>query len=239
MKNLNGKKGKESEDRESEASINKFVKRLETENAEIRAEMEVSKLSALESVNTCLEDYIAAENRRIIELQEEMLQVEEAKKAIEITDKGLHRMGKQTKVVLLNVGVLKTILMLWLKYEYHDEAKIDVSLWILIPHLIAQLSKLLPPKAMKKSHNIIAEHKIYRHSIIQEINEFTEDRLLLMVLKDFTEQIRVKITGKCLFFRQTRTLVLILSVVNLLVKRSFGLIQVELEEKDKSLHEDM
>lgn len=85
---------------------NAAVRRLETENAEIRAEMEASKLSASESVNTCLEvarrekkylkrllawekqraklqDDIAAEKRRIIELQEEMLQVEAAKKAAE------------------------------------------------------------------------------------------------------------------------------------------------------------
>lgn len=85
---------------------NAAVRRLETENAEIRAEMEASKLSASESVNTCLEvarrekkylkrllawekqrvklqDDIAAEKRRIIELQEEMIQVEAAKKVAE------------------------------------------------------------------------------------------------------------------------------------------------------------
>lgn len=85
---------------------NAAVRRLETENAEIRAEMEASKLSASESVNTCLEvarrekkylkrllawekqrvklqDEIAAEKRRITELQEEMVQVEAAKKTAE------------------------------------------------------------------------------------------------------------------------------------------------------------
>ncbi|KAK9076572.1 hypothetical protein SSX86_004906 [Deinandra increscens subsp. villosa] len=85
---------------------NAAVRRLETENAEIRAEMEASKLSASESVNTCLEvarrekkylkrllawekqrvklqDDIAAEKRMIIELQEEMVRVEAAKKTAE------------------------------------------------------------------------------------------------------------------------------------------------------------
>ncbi|CAH1439613.1 unnamed protein product [Lactuca virosa] len=85
---------------------NAAVRRLETENAEIRAEMEASKLSASESVNTCLEvarrekkylkrllawekqraklqDDIAVEKRKIGELQEEMIQVEVAKKAAE------------------------------------------------------------------------------------------------------------------------------------------------------------
>ncbi|KAL7607799.1 MND1-interacting protein 1 [Lactuca sativa] len=85
---------------------NAAVRRLETENAEIRAEMEASKLSASESVNTCLEvarrekkylkrllawekqraklqDDIAVEKRKIGELQEEMIQVEAAKKAAE------------------------------------------------------------------------------------------------------------------------------------------------------------
>ncbi|KAF5800972.1 putative transcription factor C2H2 family [Helianthus annuus] len=85
---------------------NAAVRRLETENAEIRAEMEASKLSASESVNTCLEvarrekkylkrllawekqrvklqEDIAAEKRMIVELQEEMVRVEAAKKAAE------------------------------------------------------------------------------------------------------------------------------------------------------------
>ncbi|KAJ9549812.1 hypothetical protein OSB04_022355 [Centaurea solstitialis] len=85
---------------------NAAVRRLETENAEIRAEMEASKLSASESVNTCLEvarrekkylkrllawekqraklqDDIAAEKQRIVELQEEMVRIEAAKKAAE------------------------------------------------------------------------------------------------------------------------------------------------------------
>ncbi|KAL4570511.1 hypothetical protein LXL04_026167 [Taraxacum kok-saghyz] len=85
---------------------NAAVRRLETENAEIRAEMEASKLSASESVNTCLEvarrekkylkrllawekqraklqDDIAIEKRKISELQQEMVQVEVAKIAAE------------------------------------------------------------------------------------------------------------------------------------------------------------
>ncbi|KAI3710513.1 hypothetical protein L2E82_40296 [Cichorium intybus] len=85
---------------------NAAVRRLETENAEIRAEMEASKLSASESVNTCLEvarrekkylkrllawekqraklqDDIGVEKRKIAELQEEMVQVEAAKKMAE------------------------------------------------------------------------------------------------------------------------------------------------------------
>ncbi|XP_071701775.1 MND1-interacting protein 1-like [Rutidosis leptorrhynchoides] len=85
---------------------NAAVRRLENENAEIRAEMEASKLSASESINTCLEvarrekkylkrllawekqrvklqEDIAGEKRRIVELQEEMVQVEAAKKLAE------------------------------------------------------------------------------------------------------------------------------------------------------------
>lgn len=92
---------------------NAAVRRLETENAEIRAEMEASKLSASESVNTCLEvarrekkylkrllawekqraklqDDIAVEKRKIGELQEEMIQVEAAKKAAEVCFSYLH-----------------------------------------------------------------------------------------------------------------------------------------------------
>ncbi|XP_076912085.1 MND1-interacting protein 1-like [Bidens hawaiensis] len=93
---------------------NAAVRRLETENAEIRAEMEASKLSASESVNTCLEvarrekkylkrllawekqrvklqDDIAAEKRMIMELQEEMARVEAAKKAAEAKWKQEHK----------------------------------------------------------------------------------------------------------------------------------------------------
>ncbi|KAM7530966.1 hypothetical protein LguiB_034376 [Lonicera macranthoides] len=80
---------------------NAAVRRLETENAEIRAEMEASKLSASESVTTCLEiakrekkclkrllawekqktklqQEIAAEKQKISELQEQLVQVEAA-----------------------------------------------------------------------------------------------------------------------------------------------------------------
>ncbi|CAA0842223.1 RING/U-box superfamily protein [Striga hermonthica] len=78
---------------------NAAVRKLETENAEIRAEMEASKLSASESVTTCLEvakrekkclkkllawekhkakvqEEIASEKRRIMELERDLAQVE-------------------------------------------------------------------------------------------------------------------------------------------------------------------
>ncbi|KAL4584934.1 hypothetical protein LXL04_009545 [Taraxacum kok-saghyz] len=66
-----------------------------------------------------------------------------------------------------------------------------VSPWIPIPDLIAVLSKILPPKSMKEitqyRRNYI-ERKISRREMIQGIRDFTGDSLLLMVLKDFTEQ---------------------------------------------------
>ncbi|GER57541.1 actin-depolymerizing factor [Striga asiatica] len=85
---------------------NAATRKLETENAEIRAEMEASKLSASESVTTCLEvvkrekkclkkllawekrkakvqEEIAAEKRRIMELELELAQVEVDTKAAE------------------------------------------------------------------------------------------------------------------------------------------------------------
>lgn len=74
-----------------------------------------------------------------------------------------------------------------------------VSPWIPIPDLIAVLSKLLPPKAMKEItgyRRSYIEHKISRRDMIQGIREFTGDRLLLMVLKDFTEQRRHGLGGK-------------------------------------------
>lgn len=86
---------------------NAAVRKLETENAEIRAEMEASKLSASESVTTCLEvakrekkclkrllawekqktkmqEDIASEKQKISELQEELAQVEAATKEAEV-----------------------------------------------------------------------------------------------------------------------------------------------------------
>ncbi|KVI06332.1 probable inactive poly [ADP-ribose] polymerase SRO5 isoform X2 [Cynara cardunculus var. scolymus] len=74
-----------------------------------------------------------------------------------------------------------------------------VSPWIPIPDLIAALSKLLPPESMKeitKYRRSYIEHKISRRDMIQGIREFTGDRLLLMVLKDFTEQRRHGLGGK-------------------------------------------
>ncbi|KAF2316325.1 hypothetical protein GH714_041666 [Hevea brasiliensis] len=85
---------------------NAAVRRLETENAEIRAEMEASKLSASESVTTCLEvakrekkclkkllawekqktklqDEIAGEKEKIKELQRCLAIVEQAQKEAE------------------------------------------------------------------------------------------------------------------------------------------------------------
>ncbi|GFZ15436.1 RING/U-box superfamily protein [Actinidia rufa] len=86
---------------------NAAVRRLETENAEIRAEMEASKLSASESVTTCLEvakrekkclkkllawekqktklqEEIAAEKQKISELQQQLAQIETAQKEAEL-----------------------------------------------------------------------------------------------------------------------------------------------------------
>ncbi|KAI3765831.1 hypothetical protein L2E82_15876 [Cichorium intybus] len=68
-----------------------------------------------------------------------------------------------------------------------------VSPWIPIPDLIAALSTILPPKSMKEItqyRRSYIEHKISRRDMIQGIRECTGDRLLLMVLKDFTEQRR-------------------------------------------------
>lgn len=86
---------------------NAAVRRLETENAEIRAEMEASKLSASESVTTCLEiakrekkclkrllawekqktklhEEIDAEKQKISQLQEQLVQVEAAQNDAEV-----------------------------------------------------------------------------------------------------------------------------------------------------------
>lgn len=66
-----------------------------------------------------------------------------------------------------------------------------VSPWIPIPDLIAALSKILPPKSMKEItqyRRSYIEHKISRRDMIQAIRECTGDRILLMVLKEFTEQ---------------------------------------------------
>ncbi|XAR70616.1 hypothetical protein NMG60_11027526 [Bertholletia excelsa] len=86
---------------------NAAVRRLETENAEIRAEIEASKLSASESVANCLEvakrekkclrrllawekqksklqEEIAAEKSKISELQQELVQIEAAQKEAEV-----------------------------------------------------------------------------------------------------------------------------------------------------------
>lgn len=86
---------------------NAAVRQLEVENAEIRAEMEASKLSASESVTTCLEvakrekkclkrllawekqkmkmqEEIAAEKQKISDLQQQFLQIIAAQKEAEV-----------------------------------------------------------------------------------------------------------------------------------------------------------
>ncbi|KAF7127711.1 hypothetical protein RHSIM_Rhsim11G0013300 [Rhododendron simsii] len=86
---------------------NAAVRRLETENAEIRAEMEASKLSASESATTCMEvekrekkcqkrlmawekqktklqEEISAEKQNILELQQQLVQIEAAQKEAEV-----------------------------------------------------------------------------------------------------------------------------------------------------------
>ncbi|KAD4889005.1 hypothetical protein E3N88_21078 [Mikania micrantha] len=67
------------------------------------------------------------------------------------------------------------------------------SPWIPIPDLIAALSKILPPKDIKKMTQFrqsYIEHKISRIDMIRGIRKVAGDRVLLMVLKDFTEQRR-------------------------------------------------
>ncbi|XP_077237057.1 MND1-interacting protein 1-like isoform X2 [Tasmannia lanceolata] len=87
--------------------VNAAVRLLETKNAEIRAEMEASKLSASESVTTCLEvtkrekkylkrlmawekqkskwqEEVAEERQKIVELQRQMQLSKEAQKETEI-----------------------------------------------------------------------------------------------------------------------------------------------------------
>ncbi|KAK9066477.1 hypothetical protein SSX86_013799 [Deinandra increscens subsp. villosa] len=68
-----------------------------------------------------------------------------------------------------------------------------VSPWIPIPELIAALSKILPPKAIKKMTQFrqsYIEHKISRRDMIRGIRQVAGDRMLLMVLKSFNEQRR-------------------------------------------------
>ncbi|XP_056174201.1 MND1-interacting protein 1 [Syzygium oleosum] len=86
---------------------NAAVRRLETENAEIRAEMEASKLSASESVSSCLEvakrekrslkkllawekqktkmqEDITEEKRKISDLQQQLVQINQASEEAEV-----------------------------------------------------------------------------------------------------------------------------------------------------------
>nr|GEX01916.1 probable inactive poly [ADP-ribose] polymerase SRO5 [Tanacetum cinerariifolium] len=73
-----------------------------------------------------------------------------------------------------------------------------VSPWIPIPDLIAKLSKMLPPKSIKEireyRHSYI-QRKITRLDMIRGIKGIAGDRMLLMVLKDFTEKRRVNHPG--------------------------------------------
>nr|GFC47799.1 probable inactive poly [ADP-ribose] polymerase SRO5 [Tanacetum cinerariifolium] len=66
-----------------------------------------------------------------------------------------------------------------------------VSPWIPIPYLIAKLSKMLPPKSIKEitqyRHSYL-QRKITRLDMIRGIKGITGDRILLMVIKDFTEK---------------------------------------------------
>ncbi|KAL4560396.1 hypothetical protein LXL04_032547 [Taraxacum kok-saghyz] len=72
------------------------------------------------------------------------------------------------------------------------------------PIFIAALSKILFPKSMKEitqyRRNYI-ERKISRREMIQGIRDFTGDNLLLMVLKDFTEQRKHGFSAR---FKQTK-----------------------------------
>jgi len=76
--------------------------------------------------------------------------------------------------------------------------KKPISPWIPIPELIAALSKILPPKAIKEITQFrrsYIEHKISRPDMIRGIRQITGDRLLLMVLKNFNEQRRCNRSG--------------------------------------------
>nr|GEV87970.1 probable inactive poly [ADP-ribose] polymerase SRO5 isoform X2 [Tanacetum cinerariifolium] len=69
-----------------------------------------------------------------------------------------------------------------------------VSPWIPILDLIAKLSKMLPPKSIKEItqyHHSYIQCKITRLDMIRGIKGISGDRMLLMVLKDFTEKRRV------------------------------------------------
>ncbi|KAJ0755114.1 putative NAD(+) ADP-ribosyltransferase [Helianthus annuus] len=76
--------------------------------------------------------------------------------------------------------------------------KKPISPWIPIPELIAALSKILPPKAIKEITQFrrsYIEHKIPRCDMIRGIRKITGDRLLLTVLKNFNEQRRCNRSG--------------------------------------------
>ncbi|KAJ9568247.1 hypothetical protein OSB04_004213 [Centaurea solstitialis] len=66
--------------------------------------------------------------------------------------------------------------------------------WMPIKALTSGLSKILPPEAAKKLdeyHHKYIEHKISRHDMLLGFREVAGDRLLLMVVKDYKEQVRV------------------------------------------------
>uniref|UniRef100_A0A699PY48 Probable inactive poly [ADP-ribose] polymerase SRO5 n=1 Tax=Tanacetum cinerariifolium TaxID=118510 RepID=A0A699PY48_TANCI len=69
-----------------------------------------------------------------------------------------------------------------------------VSTRIPIPDLIAKLSKMFPPKSIKditQYHHSYIQHKITRLDMIRGIKIIAGDRMLLMVLKDFTKKVLV------------------------------------------------
>lgn len=90
---------------------NVIVRKLETENAEIRAELEASKLSASESVTTCVEvtkrekrclkklvawekqkekmqEEIAEKRKKIVQMQQQLAEVKESTKQVEMKWRG-------------------------------------------------------------------------------------------------------------------------------------------------------
>ncbi|XP_071712464.1 probable inactive poly [ADP-ribose] polymerase SRO5 [Rutidosis leptorrhynchoides] len=74
-----------------------------------------------------------------------------------------------------------------------------VSPRIPIPQLITALSKILPLKAIKEitlHHRSFIEHKISRSEMIKRIRKVTGDRVLVAVLKEFTEQRGLDHSGK-------------------------------------------
>nr|GME00031.1 MND1-interacting protein 1-like [Ipomoea batatas] len=64
--------------------VNSAVRKLETENAEIRAEIEAYELSASESITTSMEEDIAAQKQKLSDLAEQLAQDEADQKKPEV-----------------------------------------------------------------------------------------------------------------------------------------------------------